>query len=284
MGNQASREQSGQENDLSHLLQVAHYLRQVLGEDPSYSVSDTEKYLFHSPSEKLKLGLKAGDPIKPGSIAETCIKTGKRVVKNIPREVMGTPFTGLGIPIMDNGGVIGAIAIGIPIDTQEKVSKMVEDLNTSLSVIVSSSNSLMSASEQLAQSAQGLAGNTSGISSEIKEMDSVIELIKEVSDQTHLLGLNAAIEAARAGDQGRGFNVVAGEIRKLASRTSTSVKDISSKLKKIQETVLDASVQIQEISSLSQHQASSAGEIACRIERLGALSGELAKLSDELIK
>ncbi len=284
MENQANGAQSARENDLFYLLQVAHYLRQVLGEGPSYSISDTERYLFHSSSEKLKLGLKAGDPIKPGSIAETCIKTGKRVVKKIPREVMGTPFTGLGIPITDNNRVIGAIAIGIPFDTQEKVRKMAEDLNSSLNIIATGSNNLMSASEQLAASAQGLAGNTSGISSDIKEMDSVIELIKEVSDQTHLLGLNAAIEAARAGDQGRGFNVVAGEIRKLASKTSSSVKDISVKLKKIQETVLDLSVQIQEISSLSQHQASSAGEIAAGMERLGAMSRELSKLADELVR
>lgn len=275
---------AGHENDLTHLLKVAHYLRQVLGEAPSYSVSDTEKYIYHSSSEKLKLGLKDGDAIKPGSIAETCIKTGNRVVKNIPREVMGTPFIGIGIPIIEDKKVIGTIAIGIPIDTQEKVSKMAEDLNHSLGSIIISSNNLMSASEQLAATAQELAQNTFGISRDIKEMDDVIELIKGVSDQTHLLGLNAAIEAARAGDQGKGFNVVAEEIRKLASKTNSSVKDISGKLKKIQETVLDLNNQIQQVSSVFQHQASSSEEIALRIEQLGSMSGELSKLADELVR
>lgn len=276
--------QEGPENDLTHMLKVAHYLRQVLGEDPSYSVSDTERYIYHSPSERLKLGLKAGDPIKPGSIAETCIKTGQRVIRTIPREVMGTPFTGIGIPIFEGKNVIGTIAIGIPIDTQEKVSQMAENLNNSLGGIIISSNNLMSASEQLAATAQELAQNTSGISSDIREMDNVIALIKEVSDQTHLLGLNAAIEAARAGDQGRGFNVVAEEIRKLASKTNSSVKDISGKLKKIQETVLDLNSQIHQVSSVFQHQASSAEEIASRIEQLGSMSEELAKLAEELVR
>lgn len=273
------------ENDLALLLKVAHYLRHVLGEDPSYSLSDTENYLYHSSSEKLKLGLKAGDAIKAGSIAETCIQTGRRVVKKVPREVMGTPFIGIGIPITDSlNNVIGSIAIGVPVDIQDKVGKMAVDLSISLNGIIDSSTSLMSASEQLSATAQELSGNTSGISNDIREMDTVIELIREVSDQTHLLGLNAAIEAARAGEQGRGFNVVAGEIRKLASKTNNSVLDISIKLKKIQQTVLEFSSQIQQISAVTQHQASSLGEITARIEKIGSMSEELSRLADDLVK
>ncbi|WP_374262035.1 methyl-accepting chemotaxis protein [Zoogloea sp.] len=103
---------------------------------------------------------------------------------------------------------------------------------------------------KVAQQVESTAGQIQQLSEQVQQIDKITVVIREVADQTNLLALNAAIEAARAGEQGRGFAVVADEVRKLAERTTSSVQEISNVISTIQQGAVGAVHSMQSSRSL----------------------------------
>lgn len=138
-------------------------------------------------------------------------------------------------------------------------------------------NTTVRAIEDLASDVESTAEVIQNLATDSQSIGSVLDVIKGIAEQTNLLALNAAIEAARAGEQGRGFAVVADEVRTLASRTHDSTREIQGMIENLQGAALRA-VNVMEVArGKARHsvdQANSAGEA------LDAITRAVAAISD----
>ncbi len=150
---------------------------------------------------------------------------------------------------------LNAISQNMAVMTEE-VSSSVEQINASMQQVtagtqegVNKINNLAALGAKTEVILKEMVGNVNALSAQVKDIDDISQNVSDIADQTNLLALNAAIEAARAGDSGRGFNVVAEEVRKLAGQTKDAVgnvKQISDQINQKTSTTNDNIIEVQE--------------------------------------
>ena len=135
---------------------------------------------------------------------------------------------------------------------------------------------------RIAESVNQSSGRIRELETNSTQISSIVSVIKEVADQTNLLALNAAIEAARAGEQGRGFAVVADEVRKLAERTATSTKEIATKIDAIGRVSKEAVESMTQVVTLVDNGVRRAGDANEAIKKIGKGSKQTVVMVEEI--
>lgn len=268
---------------LAQLTYALPILKEILNSDIAVGICDREKYLLYIPSVSLSMSIDPGTAVKAGTSLKKAMEERRRVVVRGDRALFGTPYIATAIPIMNKAGeVIGAAVASEAVDLQENIREMANTLNSSLSLMASTSEELSAQSQEIAGVSHNLLEAYRSSTVKFRDTDEMLTIIRNVASQTNLLGLNASIEAARVGEFGRGFSVVAAEIRKLSQSTSESIKDASNVIATIQKDNTQNQDQIAYMEMVIAQVAAAVGHLADTVQETSALAVQLNNLADKL--
>ena len=198
----------------------------------------------------------------------------------------------------DNVAIMDATGAKLLVMVVEEREKLIEDLNKqaktlaenaeTLSSTIQQINSTMqevaSGAENLANLGQDLSKTATNAKEAASKSNEILELIQKIANQTRIIGLNAAIEAARVGEAGRGFGVVATEVKKLADNSSTSIQEINDIITQVVSYVETMNKGIQETGDVSESQAAATEQVLASVQEIVNVSDTLTDLANNLTK
>lgn len=235
-------------NQVEAVLAAMPFIRDAARQDVSISVMDSEKFLFFQSGKSLVYDFKAGDPLPDDHRNFKKLVGGEKTRERYAAEVFGIAADSYFHPIKNEQNEIEAVmCITYSMDNQDQLKKLMTQAEEVTSKLVEGIQHVAAQSEELSATAEEILSNTKKAVEDSGNVTEVAGYIKEISEQTNLLGLNAAIEAARVGEAGAGFGVVATEIRKMSTGTKEATGRIEQSLQAVRQSVYNMEQEITQI-------------------------------------
>ncbi|MGE7823870.1 methyl-accepting chemotaxis protein [Paenibacillus sp. NPDC093718] len=275
-------EEQTQHELIRAFVKIAPLLKSLTNDDITIGIYDTEKLIINIPGRTFSLNVKPGDPLVEGDIVTDAIRNNKALSAVVPKELFGFPLAARAIPLHDEQGrVIGGVGMGTSLEKANALFEMAESFSAIVEQTTASIEDISQSIAHLTERVTDVTNQMTDVSSSAQQIGKISSVVKEISDQSNMLGLNASIEAARAGEVGRGFSVVADEIRKLATSSKENVDQINGITKNIQEFLQRLNHAFSDIHTLTDTQSRAIQEFSATIHEISIKAEELAQVAEE---
>lgn len=260
------------------LEQAMEFYHATYPEDACLVLGDKETIVAYLPGKTIDLKVGPGTPLA-GTVTGEAIASGHIVREERGPEAFGVPYVAIATPIYEDGEVIGALTAIISNTRYDTLRSDASELAAMVQEMTATAEEVARASVEVAEFAQDGFTAASAIAEDVDGIEHVVEFVQQIAAQSHLLGLNAAIESARAGEHGRSFAVVAGEIRKMADQSKSAAKDIHAKLTHIQQAVRKQLDFMEKIAANTEEHTASIEELKAVFEHIAATADELVTMA-----
>ena len=273
-------------NPMTSLEEIIPFLRAIqksYSEDTHLLLFDQEQVIVSLPGDHLNIPIYVGDQLEDLNQTVTYqAKLQKRPTRDERGpEQFGISYVATATPIYkddnQNGEIIGYLTAVTSNQNLHQLRSDSHELAAMVEELSATTDEIAHASVSIAEDVTILAKYSSEIAQDINNIHEVVNFVQDIASQSNLLGLNAAIESARAGEAGRGFGVVSDEIRKMASQSKDSAEKIRMRLETLENALINLNDAVKRVSqNQDQHTAS--------VEELRSVFEHIAKVADDLVK
>ena len=268
---------------LQFFLEHASTIKQLFNEDVDITITDREKVLEHLLSKEIAVESSKGRILQNDEPMINSLRSNKKISLNIAKEYYGTPFNAIMVPINDEKGkVIGGIAVSKSTSNQTILMEVAERFAASSEEISASTEELAVSATDFGEYMHQLSDAQNEMRRQVETTTKILEMINSVAKNTRVLGFNAGIEAARSGEYGRGFGVVAKEITRLADQSANSVNEIKQLLDELNNKVENVAGIIDNTVQISTNQTTVIEEISQAIQYLTNGAEEIEEMAKKI--
>lgn len=262
---------------LQSVIDSLPVIKQIFDEGAFVTVVDEDAVMcgYEIPAgatPQIQIGEKFEDPT---GVLQEALRTGEKKHNKLPAAALGEEFEGDLIPIKDNGKVVGCLTCTYSVATKERMITLSEQFDESIVKVSTSIEVVVKGLEDLYEMLSAMNERTEGIESDVNEAINVVNKISSIASKSNILALNASIEAARSGEFGRGFSVVADEMGKLAKDSGSSAGEIKATLAQITNHLGEIIQAIKAANESSKEHMDSINEIQSILDEAIQLSAEM---------